>query len=82
MVLAAWRGIKVNERTGATYYFSLLGFYFPLTRASTILLFPPECESSPRPCSPSRMDTVAGLPLAKIGPPAAREERRERGRER
>lgn len=42
VVLAAWRGIKVNERRGATYYFSLLGFYFPLTRALTAFLFPPE----------------------------------------
>lgn len=67
VVLAAWRGIKVNERTGATYYFSLLDFYSPLTCALTILLFPPDCESSLRPCSfsghgcrsPSRQNRTA-----------------------
>lgn len=40
VVLAAWQGIKVNERAGATYYFSPLGFY-PPSRALVIPPCPP-----------------------------------------
>lgn len=76
VVLAAWRGIKVNERTGATYYFSPLGFYFPLTCALTIFLFPPNCESSLRPYSSSRLDTILSVSLS----PKSDRQRHEEGK--
>lgn len=69
VVLAAWQGIKVNERAGATYYFSPLGFYVPLARALVIL--PPPLPLSIRLVlvglldwafrrSPSRQNRTAG----------------------
>lgn len=55
VILAAWRGIKVNERTGTTYYFSLLGFYSFLTHTLVISL---DTEVLLHLCSSFRLDTL------------------------
>jgi len=79
VVLAAWRGIKVNERASATYYFSPLAFCrIPLARTPAIPSVSLSTVNPPSSLFILAIGHAVGLLLAKIGPPRIGEKRAAR----